>query len=67
MKVYDLSPSEVTEWRACSAGLVVDYMDRGGELSQALMRAYAKLRMDPCCSAGPQGGDKPMMGPRRAP
>jgi len=67
MKVYDLSPTEVTEWRACSAGLLVDYMDRGGELSQALMGAYAKLRMDPCCSAGPQGGDEPRMGPRRAP
>jgi C4-dicarboxylate-binding protein DctP len=67
MKVYDLSPSEVTEWRACSAGLLVDFMDRGGELSQALMRAYAKLRTDACCSAGPQGGDETRIGARRAP
>ena len=67
MKIYDLSPSEVTEWRACSAGLLVDYMERGGELSQALMRAYAKLRTDPCCSAGPQGGDETRMGTPRAP
>jgi C4-dicarboxylate-binding protein DctP len=67
MKIYDLSPSEVTEWRACSAGLLIDYMERGGELSQALMRAYGKLRTDPCCSDGPQGGDKTRMGPPRAP
>ena len=67
MKIYDLSPSEVTEWRACSAGLLVDYMERGGELSQALMRAYAKLRTDPCCSAGPQGGDETRMGTPQAP
>jgi C4-dicarboxylate-binding protein DctP len=65
--IYDLLPSEVTEWRACSAGLLVDYMERGGELSHALMRAYAKLRTDPCCSAGPQGGDKTRMGMPRAP
>ena len=67
MKIYDLSPSEVTEWRACSAGLLIDYMERGGELSQALMRAYGKLRTDPCCSDGPQGGDKTRMGTPRAP
>jgi C4-dicarboxylate-binding protein DctP len=67
MKIYDLSPSEVTEWRACSAGLLVDYMDRSGELGQALMRAYAKLRTDPCCSAGPQGHDETRMRRPRAP
>jgi C4-dicarboxylate-binding protein DctP len=67
MKIYDLSPSEVTEWRACSAGLLVDYMERGGELSQALMRAYGKLRTDPCCSAGPRSGDETRMGTPRAP
>lgn len=67
MKVHDLSPSEVTEWRACSAGLLVDYMERGGELSQALMRAYAKLRTHPCCSAGPQGGDGTKKGMPRTP
>jgi C4-dicarboxylate-binding protein DctP len=67
MKIHDLSPSEVTEWRACSAGLLVDYMERGGELSQALMRAYGKLRTDPCCSAGPQGHDETRMRRPRAP
>jgi C4-dicarboxylate-binding protein DctP len=67
MKIYDLSPNEVTEWRACSAGLLVDYMDRGGELGQALMRAYAKLRTDPCCSAGPQGSDETRMRRPRPP
>jgi C4-dicarboxylate-binding protein DctP len=67
VKIYDLSPGEVTEWRACSAGLLVDYMDRGGELGQSLMRAYAKLRTDPCCSAGPQGDGETRMGTPRAP
>jgi TRAP-type C4-dicarboxylate transport system substrate-binding protein len=66
MKIHDLSPLEVTEWRACSAGLLVDYMEKGGELSETLMRAYAKLRTDPCCSAGPQGGDETRMGTPRA-
>lgn len=67
MKIYDLSPGEVTEWRACSAGILVDYMEKGGALSQALMHAYGKLRTDPCCSAGPAGGDETRMGAPRIP
>jgi C4-dicarboxylate-binding protein DctP len=67
MKVHELSPDEVAEWRACSAGILVDYMEKGGELSEALMHAYGKLRTDPCCSAGPQGGDGTRMGAPRAP
>jgi hypothetical protein len=67
MKIHDLSPREVTEWRACSAGLLVDYMEKGGELSEALMRAYAKLRTDSCCRAGPQGGDETKKGMPQTP
>jgi C4-dicarboxylate-binding protein DctP len=67
MKIHDLSPREVTEWRACSAGLLVDYMEKGGELSEALMRPYAKLRTHPCCSAGPQGSDETKKGTPRTP
>jgi C4-dicarboxylate-binding protein DctP len=55
MKVYELSPGDVAEWRACSSDVLVDFMARGGELAQALMTAYGRLRTAPCCSAGPQG------------
>ena len=55
MKVYDLSPDQVAEWRACSADVLEAYMSKGGELVRNLMAAYAKLREDPCCSAGPGG------------
>ncbi len=58
MKIYELSPNEVAEWRACSSDVLVDYMSKGGELAQLLMNAYGKLRTDPCCSAGPQGDAK---------
>lgn len=53
MTIYDLAPSEVTEWRACSTDVTLDYVDRSGELGQRLMKAYAQLRTQPCCSNGP--------------
>ncbi|MDX2205374.1 MAG: TRAP transporter substrate-binding protein DctP [Hyphomicrobiaceae bacterium] len=56
MKVYELTPDEVAEWRACSAPLLESYMETGGELATRLMAAYGKLRTDPCCSAAPGGG-----------
>jgi C4-dicarboxylate-binding protein DctP len=55
MKVYALSPRDVVEWRACSSDVLVEFMERGGELAEALMSAYGRLRTSPCCSAGPQG------------
>ena len=55
MKIYELAPNEVAEWRACSSDVLVEFMDKGGEMTQQLMNAYGKLRTDPCCSAGPQG------------
>ena len=55
MKVYDLAPHHVAEWRACSAPVVDAFMMDGGELALQLMRAYGKLRTAPCCSAGPAG------------
>jgi C4-dicarboxylate-binding protein DctP len=55
VKLQDLTPDQVAEWRACSAGMLADYMDKNGERARQLMAAYAKLRMDPCCSAGPAG------------
>lgn len=55
MKIHNLTPDEVAEWRVCSAPLVETYMESGGELATRLMAAYGKLRTDPCCSAGPGG------------
>lgn len=55
MKIHDLTPDEVAEWRACSAPVLEEYMSRTGGLSERLMAAYGKLRTDPCCSSGPSG------------
>jgi C4-dicarboxylate-binding protein DctP len=55
MMVYDLTPDQVAEWRACSAEVLENYMNSGGELVRKLISAYGRLREDPCCSAGPAG------------
>lgn len=55
MKIHDLTPDQVTEWRACSADVLESYMKDGGDLVRKLMAAYGRLRADPCCSAGPAG------------
>jgi TRAP-type C4-dicarboxylate transport system substrate-binding protein len=56
IKIQQLTPDQIAEWRACSADTVADYMDKNGELARRLMAAYSKLRTDPCCAAGPGGG-----------
>jgi C4-dicarboxylate-binding protein DctP len=53
MAVRELTPDQVAEWRACGSDVLVDYMTRNAEVADRLMAAYAKLRMDPCCTAGP--------------
>lgn len=55
MKVRELTPDQVVEWRACSADVLATFMSSGGELVRQLLAAYGKLRTDPCCSAGPAG------------
>jgi C4-dicarboxylate-binding protein DctP len=55
MKVHELSPDEVAEWRACSAGILDDFMGAAGDLGSQAMAAYGKLRTDPCCTSGPKG------------
>ncbi len=49
----ELTPDQVADWRACSAGMLADYMDKNGEGARKLMAAYGRLRMDPCCSVVP--------------
>jgi TRAP-type C4-dicarboxylate transport system substrate-binding protein len=53
MTVHDLTPDQVAEWRACSAEMLADYMDKHGVVAQRAMAAYAKLRTDPCCMSAP--------------
>jgi len=53
MKVQELTADQVAEWRACSADVLTDYMDKNADLAHRLMAAYGKLRTDPCCTAGP--------------
>jgi C4-dicarboxylate-binding protein DctP len=53
MKVHELTSREVSEWRICSAEVFTNYLEKGGELTRKLMHAYATLRTQPCCSAGP--------------
>ena len=55
IKVYDLTPDQVAEWRACSAEVIVTYMNHGEDVIQKLIAAYGKLREDPCCNTGPAG------------
>jgi C4-dicarboxylate-binding protein DctP len=56
MKVQELTPNQIAEWRACSADVMAHYMSKNGEAASLLMAAYGKLRTDPCCSAGPGSG-----------
>jgi C4-dicarboxylate-binding protein DctP len=53
VKVQELTPDQVAEWRACSAEMLTGYMERNGDLARRLMGAYGKLRTDPCCTAAP--------------
>jgi C4-dicarboxylate-binding protein DctP len=53
MRIYELPQTDVAEWRACSTEVLTNYLEQTGELTSKLMAAYAKLRQQPCCSAGP--------------
>jgi C4-dicarboxylate-binding protein DctP len=53
MSVHDLTPDQVSDWRACSASIVEDYIQHNTDLARQLMAAYGRLRTNPCCTAGP--------------
>ena len=55
MTVYELTPDQVAEWRACSAPVLESFMTNAGDLATQLLKAYGKLRTEPCCSSGPPG------------
>jgi C4-dicarboxylate-binding protein DctP len=53
MQIRAVTADQVAEWRACSAGVLEDYMSAGGDLARRLLAAYGRLRADPCCTSGP--------------
>jgi C4-dicarboxylate-binding protein DctP len=55
MKIHEITPDEVAEWRVCSAPLLEAFMNNSGELGQRLMQAYGQLRTQSCCTAGTPG------------
>jgi C4-dicarboxylate-binding protein DctP len=55
MKVHELAPNGVAAWRACSAGIIDEYMTTAGDIAAKVMAAYGELRTLPCCSSGPKG------------
>jgi TRAP-type C4-dicarboxylate transport system substrate-binding protein len=56
VKFVSMTPNQVADWRACTAHMVADYIQRNGTQGLQLMNAYRKLRTDPCCSASPHEG-----------
>jgi TRAP-type C4-dicarboxylate transport system substrate-binding protein len=54
MKIVELMPHQVAEWRACSSDVLLSYMDATADLGSRLMAAYGRLRTAPCCSGGPE-------------
>jgi len=56
MRVVDLMPHHVAEWRACSSDVLIGYMETTADLGSRLMGAYGRLRTAPCCSGGPDSG-----------
>jgi C4-dicarboxylate-binding protein DctP len=55
MKIHEVTPDEVAEWRACSSPVVETFMTNSGESGQNLLEAYGQLRTQPCCTAGTPG------------
>jgi C4-dicarboxylate-binding protein DctP len=51
--IHELIPDQVAEWRACSAGMLAEFMDKNGQRAHELMDAYGRLRTQPCCTAAP--------------
>ena len=54
MRVVELLAEDVAAWRACSASLLEEYMERSGHAGSRLFAAYGKLRTEPCCREAPR-------------
>jgi C4-dicarboxylate-binding protein DctP len=55
MKVHDLKPDDVADWRACSAEMLADFLNKAGSVGERLMAACRKLRANPCCTGPAEG------------
>jgi C4-dicarboxylate-binding protein DctP len=55
IKIHEITPDEVAEWRVCSAPVLEAFMRKSGESGQRLLEAYGQLRTQPCCSDGTPG------------
>jgi C4-dicarboxylate-binding protein DctP len=55
IKLHEITPDEVAEWRVCSAPVLEAFMSKSGESGQRLLEAYGQLRTQPCCSDGTPG------------
>jgi C4-dicarboxylate-binding protein DctP len=53
MRVVELSANDLEAWRACSAPLMEEYIERAGDAGRRLFMAYGRLRTDPCCREPP--------------
>jgi C4-dicarboxylate-binding protein DctP len=53
MRLVEVPGEDLAAWRACSAPLLDEYMERAGEAGPKLFRAYGKLRTAPCCRDAP--------------
>ncbi|WP_088348850.1 MULTISPECIES: TRAP transporter substrate-binding protein DctP [Rhodomicrobium] len=50
LKIQELTPDDISDWRICSSVIVESFMTDAGEIGEQLMNAYGKLRADPCCN-----------------
>ena len=50
MKIQELTPDDISDWRICSSVIMELFMSDAGEVGEQLMNAYGKLRADPCCN-----------------
>jgi C4-dicarboxylate-binding protein DctP len=55
MRVHELTPDQVADWRACSAE-VIDTYANNHDLARHLLAAYGRLRTEPCCSTASHAG-----------
>ena len=55
MRIYELTPDQVAQWRACSSGVLDAYMKNPGDQIRQILAAYGRPRTEPCCSGGPGG------------
>lgn len=50
LKIQELAPDDISDWRICSSAIMESFMVDAGEVGEQLMNAYGKLRADPCCN-----------------